>query len=124
MLGRIVAVTLTIGGAMTSNAALAQSDPVAGAVAGAIVGAAIATGAVVPYEHREPLHQYIVEERRPSYHYERYDEEVVVGRELPPGEYESYPVPERYGVPEHHYTIINDHPVIYHPQTRRIIHVY
>ena len=67
MLGRIVAVTLALGGSMTSSAALAQSDPVAGAVAGAIVGAAIATGAVVPYEHREPLREYIVRENRPSY---------------------------------------------------------
>jgi hypothetical protein len=124
MLGRIVAATLVVGGALTSNAALAQSDPVAGAVAGAIVGAAIATGAIVPYEHREPLHQYIVQENRPSYPYERYDDEVVVGRTLPPGAYESYPVPERYGVREHHYTVINNHAVIYHPQTRRIVHVY
>jgi hypothetical protein len=121
MLGRIVAVTLALGVPMTSSAAFAQSDPVAGAVAGAIVGAAIATGAVVPYEHREPLHEYIVREHRPSY---RYEEEVVVGRELPPGPYESYPVPEQYGVPDHHYVIVNDRPVIFHPQTRRIIHVY
>ena len=126
MLGRIVVVTLALGGLalggpMTSSAAFAQSDPVAGAVAGAIVGAAIATGAVVPYEHREPLHEYIVHENRPSY---RYDDEVVVGRELPPGAYESYPVPERYGVPEHHYAIVNNRAVVFHPQTRRIIHVY
>ena len=121
MLGRIVAATLVIGGAMTSTAAFAQSDPVAGAVAGAIVGAGIATGAIVPYEHREPPHEYIVRENRPSY---RYDEEVVVGRELPPGAYESYPVPERYGVPEHHYTIVNGRAVVFHPQTRRVIHVY
>ena len=122
MLKRILALTLIAGGAMTSNAALAQRDPVADAVAGAIVGAAIATGAVVPYEHREPLREYIVRENRPSY---RYEEEVVVGRELPPRTYESYPVPERYGVPPgHHYTVINDRPVIYHPQTRRVIHVY
>jgi uncharacterized protein DUF1236 len=114
---------LAVGGAVTaSNAALAQSDAaVAGAVAGAIVGAAVATGAVVPYEHREPLREYIVRENRPSY---RYDEDVVVGGELPPGPYESYPVPERYGVVEHHYTIINDRPVVFHPQTRRIIHIY
>src|ERR1700682_6208177 len=106
MLGRIVAATLVIGGAMTTaGAALAQQDPVAGAVAGAIVGAAIASGAVVPYEHREPLHEYIVRESPPSY---GYDDEVVVGRELPPGAYESYPVPERYGVPEHHYAIVNN----------------
>jgi hypothetical protein len=123
MLGRILAVTLLVGGgAMTgSGAALAQSDVVAGAVAGAIAGAAIATGAIVPYEHREPLHEYIVHENRPSY---RYDDEVAVGRELPPGAYESYPVPERYGVPEHHYAIVNDRAVVFHPQTRRIIHVY
>jgi pimeloyl-ACP methyl ester carboxylesterase len=121
MLGRIFVVTLSLGGALASNAALAQSDPVAGAVAGAIVGAAVATGAIVPYEHREPLREYVVRENRPSY---RYEEEVVVGRELPPQGYESYPVPERYGVPGHHYTVINDRVVIYHPQTRRVIHVY
>ena len=122
MLGRILAVTLIAGAAMTSNAALAQNDAAAGAVAGAIVGAAIATGVMVPHEHREPLREYIVRENRPSY---RYEEEVVVGRELPPRAYESYPVPERYGVPPgHHYTVINDRVVIYHPQTRRVIHVY
>ena len=121
MLGRILAVTLALGGAMTSNAAQAQSDPVAGAVAGAIVGAAIATGAVVPYEHREPLRTYIYSEPRPSY---VYSDEVVVGRTLAPGPYQSYPVPERYGVREHHYTIVNNRAVVYHPQTRRIIHVY
>jgi hypothetical protein len=35
MLGRLVAETLFVGGAMTSTAALAQSDPVAGAITGA-----------------------------------------------------------------------------------------
>jgi hypothetical protein len=121
MLGRIVPVTLAVGGLMTSNAAFAQRDPVAGAVAGAIVGIGIATSAIVPYQHREPLREYIHREPRPSY---QYDDEVVVGRELRPGAYESYPVPERYGVPEHHYAVVNGRPVIFHPQTRRIIHVY
>src|ERR1700682_805244 len=102
MLGRILAPTLVMGGVMpASGAALAQQDPVAGAVAGAITGAAIATGVIVPYEHREPLREYVVRENRPSY---RYDDEVVVGRELPPGPYESYPVPDELGVCEHHYT--------------------
>ena len=121
MLGRIIAATLVIGGAMTSSAALAQSDPAAAVAAGVITGAAIATGVIVPYEHREPLREYVVRENRPSY---RYDDEVVVGRELRPGPYESYPVPERYGVPEHHYADVNNHVVIFHPQTRRVIHVY
>ena len=121
MLRRMVAVTLAAGSLMMTSAAFAQSDVVAGAVAGAITGAAIATGAIVPYEHREPLHEYIVHENRSSY---RYEDEVVVGRELPPGPYESYPVPERYGVPDHHYAIVNGRAVVFHPQTRRIIHVY
>jgi Protein of unknown function (DUF1236) len=120
MLGRIVAATLAIGGLMTSNAALAQNDPAAAAVAAAIAGVAVATG-VIPYEHREPLREYVVRENRPSH---RYDDEVVVGRELRPGPYESYPVPERYGVREHHYAIVNNRVVVFHPPTRRIIHVY
>jgi hypothetical protein len=121
MLGRIVAVTLAFGGLMTSSAAFAQQDPAAAVAAGVITGAAIATGVIVPYEHREPLHEYVVRENRPSY---RYEDEVVVGRELRPGPYESYPVPERYGVPEHHYAVVNNRVVVFHPQTRRIIHVY
>jgi hypothetical protein len=108
MLGRILAMTLTVGALMTSSAALAQRDPVAGAVAGAIEGAAIASGLVVPYEQREPLRTYVYREPRPVYRYED----------------ESYPVPEQYGVPEHHYAIVNGRAVIFHPQTRRIIHVY
>jgi hypothetical protein len=121
MLGRLLATTLAFGGLMTSNAAYAE-DPVAGAIAGAIVGAAIASGAAVPYEHREPLREYVVRENRPSYRYD--DDEVVVGRELRRGAYESYPVPEQYGVREHHYAVVNNRVVIFHPETRRIIHVY
>jgi hypothetical protein len=120
MLGRMLAVTLAVSGVMTSNIARAE-DPVAGAVVGAIVGAAIASGAFVPDEHRERLHEYIARENRPSY---RYDGEVAVGRELPRGAYESYPVPEEYGVRDHHYAIVNGRPVVFHPETRRIIHVY
>jgi hypothetical protein len=121
MLGRILAATLVLGGVMSSNIARAE-DQVGGAIAGAIVGAAIASGAIVPYEHREPLREYVVRENRPSYRYD--DDEVVVGRELRRGAYESYPVPEQYGVREHHYAVVNNRVVIFHPETRRIIHVY
>src|SRR6266404_6051201 len=105
--------------ALAAPRAASADDAVAGAIVGAITGAAIATGAVVPYERREPLREYIVRESRPSYHY---DEEVV-GRELPPGAYESYEVPEEYVPRGHHYTVINDRPVIFQSETRRIIHV-
>jgi hypothetical protein len=120
MLTRIFAASIAVLALATPSAALAE-DAVAGAIVGAITGAAIATGAVIPYERREPLREYIVRESRPSYHY---DDEVVVGRELPLGAYESYEVPEEYVPRGHHYTIINDRPVIFHPETRRIIHVY
>jgi Protein of unknown function (DUF1236) len=120
MLTRIFAAMIVALVLATPRAALAE-DAVAGAIVGAITGAAIATGAVVPYERREPLREYIARENRPSYHY---DEEVVVGRDLPPGAYESYEVPEEYVPRGHHYTIINDRPVIFHRETRRIIHVY
>jgi hypothetical protein len=122
MLGRILAVTLSVGGAMTSSAALAQNDAAvaAGVITGLAVGAAVATGGLA-VEHREPLRTYIYREPRPSY---RYEDEVVVGRELRPGPYESYAVPDQYGVPGHHYAIVNGRAVVFHPQTRRIIHVY
>jgi hypothetical protein len=120
MLTRIFAASIAVLALAAPRAALAD-DAVAGAIVGAITGAAIATGAVVPYERREPLREYIVRESRPSYHY---DDEVVVGRELPRGAYESYEVPEEYVPRGHHYAIINDRPVIFHPETRRIIHVY
>ena len=120
MLTRVFAASIAVMALAAPSAALAE-DAVSGAIVGAITGAAIATGAVVPYERREPLREYIVRESRPSY---RYEDEVVVGRELPRGAYESYEVPEEYVPRGHHYAIINDRPVIFHPETRRIIHVY
>jgi hypothetical protein len=115
MLGKIVAVTLTLGLPMGLNAALAQSDAAvaAGVITGLAAGAAVATGAV-PMEHREPLRAHIYGEPRPYY---RYDDEVVVGGQLREGAYQSYPVPQRYAV-------VNNRGVVYHPQTRRIIHIY
>jgi hypothetical protein len=122
VLGRIAGVALAVGVTMSSGVALAQSDAAvaAGVVTGLIVGTAVATGAV-PMEHREPLRGYIYREPPPYY---RYDDEVVVGRELRPGAYQSYPVPDQYGVRGHHYAIVNNRAVVFHPQTRRIIHVY
>ena len=114
----VVAFALSVA-AMPVKAQAQSGDIVAGAIAGALVGAVIANG--IADQHREPLHQHIVRESRPSY---RYDEEVVAGRELREGAYESYDVPDQYEMPRHRYTIINDRPVVYHAETRRIIHVY
>src|SRR5258706_12963842 len=113
MLARIFAALIAALALATPTAASAD-DAVAGAIVGAITGAAIATGPVVPYERREPLREYIVRESRPSYHY---DDEVVVGGELPHVAYESYEVPEEYVPRWHHYAIIKYLPVIFHPET-------
>ena len=117
MLGRIFAVALTIGGAMTTNAALAQSDAAVagGVVTGLVVGGLLATGAV------QPLREHIYREPRRSY---VYDGDVVVGGTLRDGPYESYDVPHQYTGPGYRYTHLNNRGVVYHQQSRRIIHVY
>jgi hypothetical protein len=118
MLGRIAVATLLVSGAVTaSNTAFAQSD--AAVAAGVVTG--LAVGTAIAMEHRAPLHEYIYSEPRPSYVYE---DEVVVGRPLRPGGYQSYPVPERYGAQGYHYTVVNNRAVVYHPQTRTVVHVY
>src|SRR5258707_1597996 len=86
MLTRVFAASIAVMALAAPSAALAE-DAVSGAIVGAITGAAIATGAVVPYERREPLREYIVRESRPSY---RYDDAVVVGRELRRGANEAH----------------------------------
>jgi hypothetical protein len=118
MLGRILAVALTIGGAMTSNAALAQNNNGAiagGVVTGLVVGGLLASGAV------QPLREHIYREPRPSY---AYDGDVAVGGTLRDEPYDSYEVPEQFGSPGYRYAHINNRAVVYHSQTRRIYHVY
>jgi hypothetical protein len=121
MLTRFFATFVAVLVLAAPKAASASDDAIAGAILGAMTGAAIASGAVLPHERREPLREYIVRENRPSY---RYEEDIVVGRELPRSSYESYEVPEEYAPRGHHYTIVNDRPVVFHSETRRIIHVY
>ena len=118
MLGRILAVALTIGGAMTSNAALAQNNNGAiagGVVTGLVVGGLLASGAV------QPLREHVYREPRQSYVYEG---DVAVGRDLRDGPYESYDVPEQYTGPGYRYTHLNNRGVVYHRESRRIVHVY
>src|SRR5664279_2775553 len=117
MLGRIVAVVLTIGDAMTSNAAMAQSNAAvaSGVVTGLVVGGLLATGAV------QPLREHVYREPRPYY---AYDGDVAVGRDLRDGPYQSYDVPHQYTGPGYRYTHLNNRGVVYHRESRRIVHVY
>ncbi len=102
-----------------SPATARADDAVGAAIAGAFIGAAVASG--VPVEQRQPLRQYIVRERPRSYVYQ---EELTVGREFGYGPYGTLEVPPEYGVPGHHYAVVNNRAVIFHPHTRRIVHVY
>jgi hypothetical protein len=118
MLRRILAATLVVGGAMaTSGAALAQGDPAAAVAAGVATGVLVATGAV-PVEHREPLHQYVIRENRPSVVYQ---DEIEVGREFR-GPHETYALPDQYGVTGHRYAVVNEQYVVIHPTTKKIVY--
>ncbi|MCB4769544.1 DUF1236 domain-containing protein [Ancylobacter sp. Lp-2] len=106
-------------------AAGATSGAVGGAIVGGPVGVVVGgvAGAVVggiAEDHRARFHHYVVEERVPSYAYER---EVVVGAELPAGGVRYYEVPPEYGVPEYRYTVVNDQTVLVDPRTHRVVQI-
>ena len=119
MFFKIMSVAATAGLLLYPATAARANDAVGAAIAGAIVGAAVASG--VPVEQRAPLREYAVRERPRSYVYE---EELAHGREFRPGPYGTREVPPEYGVPGYHYSVVNNRAVIFHPHTRRIIHVY
>src|SRR3977135_1369777 len=114
MLRRILAATLVVGGAMaTSGAAFARGDPAAAVAAGVATGVLVATGAV-PVEHREPLHQYVIRENRPSVVYQ---DEIDVGREVR-GPRQTQALPAQFGVTGHRYAVLNEQYVVIHPTTK------
>ena len=115
---KIMSVVATAG-LLLSSATARADDAVGAALAGAFIGAVVASG--VPVEQRQPLRQYVVRERPRSYVYE---EELAVGRDFRYGPYGTQEVPSEYGVPGHHYAVVNNRAVIFHPHTRRIVHVY
>lgn len=119
MFARIMGVAVACG-VFALPATVRAEDGENAAIISGLIGGALA--ASVPYEQRQPLRQYVVRERPRSY---VYDEELAVGREFRYGPYGTQEVPEEYGVPgHHHYAVVNNRAVIFHPHTRRIIHVY
>ena len=93
-----------------------------GAVVGGAVGAATGTvGGILGVEDRPRFHEYVVEEHVPSY---TYREPVHVGVVLPADGVRYYDVPERFHVRHgYRYTVINGHPVLVEPRTRRVVEV-
>ncbi|HWL04138.1 MAG TPA: DUF1236 domain-containing protein [Xanthobacteraceae bacterium] len=134
MMKRTLMAAALAGSMFIPAVAMAQNSGVAtgattGAVGGALVGGPVGAvvggvgGAIVGgiADSTQPqFRQYVVEQRRPSY---RYDREVVVGAELPQSGVTYYEVPERFGRTEYRYTVVNDHTVLVDPQTHRIVQV-
>jgi hypothetical protein len=92
-----------------------------GAVIGGVVGGVVGgvTG-VLGVDQRPRFHSYVVEQRRPSYHY---GEDVRVGAVLPESGVTYYDVPPEYGVHDYRYTVVNDRTVLVDPRTHRIVEV-
>ena len=110
-------------------AANAQNNATTGAVGGAVVGGPVGAvvggvgGAIVggiADDRRSQFHTYVVQEKRPSY---RYNRDVVVGAELPSAGVTYYEVPREYGVTKYRYTVVNDRTVLVDPSTHRIVQV-
>lgn len=107
----------------------AASGAAAGAVGGAIVGGPVgaAIGAVggaivggIAGASTTEFHTYVVAQKHPAYKWEK---KVVVGETLPGSGVTYYVVPERFGVKDYRYTVVNDQVVLVEPGTRRIVQI-
>ncbi len=96
------------------------AGPVGAIVGGTIGGVVGGVAGILGADERPRFHSYVVEQRRPSYHYRG---DVRVGEVLPEEGVTYYDVPPEYGVREYRYTIVNDEPVLVDPHTRRIVEV-
>ena len=92
-----------------------------GAVVGGALGAATGTvGGILGLQDRPRFRSYVETEHVRSYDYDR---PLHAGAILPE-DYTYYDVPEAYHVKrEYRYTVINHHPVIVEPRTRRVVEV-
>ena len=92
-----------------------------GAIVGGAIGAATGTiGGILGVDDRPRFREYVRREGRPSY---VYGEEFRVGTVLPESGVNHYEVPPEYRASGYRYTIINGHPVLVDPSTRRVVEI-
>ena len=92
-----------------------------GAVVGEAIGAAVGTAnSMLAIDRRERFRIYVIGERRPSF---AYAGSVRVGTVLPEDGVVYYDVPSEFALKGYNYTIVNDHPVLVEPGTRRVVEV-
>ncbi|MCK2052861.1 MULTISPECIES: DUF1236 domain-containing protein [unclassified Methylobacterium] len=92
-----------------------------GAVVGGAIGAAVGTAnGILGIDRRERFRIYTTAERRPSY---AYAGNLRVGSVLPEDGIVYYDVPAEFAISGYNYTIVNDHPVLVEPRTRRVVEI-
>jgi hypothetical protein len=92
-----------------------------GAVVGGAIGAAVGTAnGILGVDRRERFRIYALGEHRPSV---SFSGPVRVGTVLPEDGLVYYDVPREFALPEYSYTIVNGHPVLVEPSSRRIVEV-
>lgn len=96
------------------------AGPVGAVVGGAIGGVVGGVAGILGVDQRPRFHRYVVDQRRPSYHYR---EDVRVGAVLPEQGVTYYEVPQEYGVRDYRYTVVNDRTVLVDPRTHRIVEI-
>lgn len=92
-----------------------------GAAVGGAIGAAVGTAnSILGVDRRERFRIYARGERRNSFAFRG---PVRVGTVLPDDGVIYYDVPPEFAIEGYNYTIVNDHPVLVEPGTRRIVEV-
>lgn len=92
-----------------------------GAVVGGAIGAAVGTAnGILGVDRRARFRVYALGERRSTF---VYDGPLRVGTVLPEDGVVYYDVPSEFALPNLNYTIVNDHPVLVDPRTRRVVEV-
>ncbi len=89
-------------------------------VGGAVGGVVGGVNGLLGVNDEPRFRAYVMEQRRPSYHY---DGRVAVGVVLPEHGVTYYDVPEEYHVRGYRYAIVDDIPVLVDPRTRTIVEV-
>ncbi len=102
------------------NAGDRAAGPVGGVVGGAVGAVTGTVGGILGVDDRPRFRSYVEEEHVRNYDYA---EPVRAGVVLPE-DYTYQDVPERFHArPGYRYVVINHHPVIVEPRTRRVVEV-
>jgi hypothetical protein len=96
------------------------AGPIGAIVGGTIGGVVGGVQGILGVDQRPRFHNYVVDQRRPSY---QYDNEVRVGAVLPRSGVTYYEAPSEYGIHDYRYTVVNGRTVLVDPATGRIVDI-